>query len=495
MSFTHYKWGVSKPYRALWPILAFSSLRTDYYRVVQVNNFFFSVVDRIFKRLKSFKKFICFSHILIKNFSVRFYDRPLFNIEVFFWIKRLKDLLSDKFIKPKKNKKIFKVKKSKKYVKEIKFFKRNKFKRFRKIKRVNRKKRRPNRLKHKKTIFKRQFKVRRLPSRGYYKKRFVKRILLFRKRRKPEWLFYPRMLREGRKFKKMNRDTLISNYYTTKNKYKLIGYTRVGFILFKYKCRKFLRKIKYKKPIKRRRTNLKKDIFNLVFRKSVAQNVLNYIKVKPRKPKKQSKRRPKFKRYEYFRRLVNKRSRHLRISRLQKKPKNARRIRRLSKKLAFLKYFRYRLNVLNLIKFVTKAKKVIQLKRIVFFLSILSDAFKLLRLNVVVAARLITLSSGNVYLYLNHFTERIARRREINPKSLVKSLIRDLSRSKKQLRITGAIVKVRGRFSRRDRAPRVRMSFGNVSVATLKSRIEYGNKEFTFRFGKGSIKMIIAHAR
>lgn len=98
MSFTQYKWGVSKPYRNIWSITGVSSLRTDYARIVQINNFLLKLVLFIVKRVRSLDKHMNFSHTIIKNYSLSFYDRPFFSVEMFFWIKTLENSLDRKSV-------------------------------------------------------------------------------------------------------------------------------------------------------------------------------------------------------------------------------------------------------------------------------------------------------------------------------------------------------------------------------------------------------------
>lgn len=252
--------------------------------------------------------------------------------------------------------------------------------------------------------------------------------------------------------------------------------------------RRVFSRVKSKKPLK--------SFFALGFRKRLSYKILKDIKILPKKlPKIRKKRKSNFKRYRYYRKQIYKRSRHLRISNVVRPKRLTKRLPRKSKRLGILSTLKYKLNVISLVFFLRRIKRVIQRKRIIFFLDILNNSFKILKVNILFSARLVNLASGTVYLYLNHFTKKVARRREVNPKSLVKTLIRDLKKNRRRLRIRGAILKARGRFTRRDRAPRVRASFGSISVSTFSTRISYAQKDFIFRFGKASIKMIISHAR
>lgn len=461
MSFTSYKWGVSKPYRSLWPILGFSSLRTDYARIVQVNDFFIRIVHRIFKRVRSFRNFINFSHIVIKIYSVVFYDRPIFSLELFFWVKHLKDFLLDKSSK-------LKSKNTKRY------------KRFR----------------YKKIIFKRPLK-KKIRSRLSSLKIYRKDLAVLKKLRKFSKIKYRKALKRHTNSNLFSRKGLIKNFYIMKNKYNLIRFSRSGVIFFMRRCQEFIRRKRYKISSSSNLPKIRINLFSLRFRKFTAYQILKDIKILPNRFFHLRRRKKKnFKRYNYFRKVIKKRSRHLRISVVYRRKKLLKRKPRVkSNTLSMITRLNYKLNVINLIFFFKRVKRFIQRKRIIFFLELLNTSFKIIKVNVIFFARLINLSSGTIYLYLNHFTKKIARRREVNPKSLLKTLIRDLKKNKKTLRIKGAILKARGRFTRRDRAPKVKMRFGSVSVSTLKTRISYAQKDFIFRFGKASIKMIISYAR
>lgn len=87
MSFTNYGWGVTRPFRSLWPILSFSTLRTDYARVLQLNNLLVKLVVYTLDKLTTFKRWLNFSHLLFKAFLTPKVEEPIILIELFFYFK------------------------------------------------------------------------------------------------------------------------------------------------------------------------------------------------------------------------------------------------------------------------------------------------------------------------------------------------------------------------------------------------------------------------
>lgn len=141
--------------------------------------------------------------------------------------------------------------------------------------------------------------------------------------------------------------------------------------------------------------------------------------------------------------------------------------------------FRFRLRVKNILKQVL-------ISRLKIFLNIFEN-----RLKCLLYLRLIKIDKPTASLYLNYIYLKIAERKEPTPKSIINVLKRDF----RKLKVQGMLIKFKGRFTRRQRAGKLKFMIGKIGVASLKTRIDFMQQTYTLKFGSSNIKFAISYAR
>lgn len=391
MSFTNYKWGVSKSFRSLWPITAFSALRTDYARMLQINHFILNIVSYTFKRLNSFKNWFSFSHTVLKSFLIPKFDSPLLLVEVFFYFRNSRVLVKPYLTKLEKAR-----------IKENK--------RLRKFE------------KKKKSIFK------------YFKRKYYSQKSFFQ----PEKLNKQRMVR---------RLFLLRQYF----EYLLVKYRRA-------------------RPKKYRPRPMIYSVFQFSINRNKANN-LRYVKRRKLKKRKLPWRR-------YSRDLRNRDFKYFRL--MPSIPVNSI---GLNPTVA---------NISRQVKLFSNNRRYVYVLFLRKFLELFSFD---INVNIFFAARMVTLGSCNINIYMSEFTRNFFKRRETSPKPILKQFLKYLKRNRKLFRISGAKIIAKGRFNRKARVKPVKVFFGRVPLTTKRARIDYMRRDFRLRFGIASLNLYVKYAR
>lgn len=126
------------------------------------------------------------------------------------------------------------------------------------------------------------------------------------------------------------------------------------------------------------------------------------------------------------------------------------------------------------------------LSRLKIFLNIFENKLKCL-----LYFRLLKFDKPTASLYLNYVYLKIAERREPTPKTIIKAVTREF----RKLKIQGILIKFKGRFTRRQRAGKLKFIIGKVGLSSLKTRIDFTQQTYTLKFGSSNIKFMVAYAR
>lgn len=170
------------------------------------------------------------------------------------------------------------------------------------------------------------------------------------------------------------------------------------------------------------------------------------------------------------------------------------------KKINKFKFKTVKSYILKKCKFIYKSKKNklrlrFQLKTIVdqvlisrlkIFLNIFENKLKCL-----LYLRLLKFDKPTASLYLNYVFSRIAERRQPTPNSIIKAVKREFFK----LNIQGVLIKFKGRFTRRQRAGKLKFIIGKMPISSMKTRIDFTQQTYILKFGSSNIKFAVAYAR
>jgi hypothetical protein len=150
--------------------------------------------------------------------------------------------------------------------------------------------------------------------------------------------------------------------------------------------------------------------------------------------------------------------------------------------------FIYRNNT-NKFRFRFKLKTItdqVLISRLKLFLNIFENKLKCL-----LYFRLLKFDKPTASLYLNYVFLKIAERREPTPKTIIKAVKREFFK----LKIKGVMIKFKGRFTRKQRAGKLKFIIGKMPISSIKTRIDFSQQTFILKFGSSNIKFAVAYAR
>lgn len=446
--FKKFNWGLTRPFLYSWPILGFSSLRTDYGLVVQVNSLVVKVLERLFfKKYKKFNKVISLSHIILKHFNSPFYLVKPFLLNK--KIKRFTKLV--KKYKFKKKRKTLKKKAKKKLKRKALFLKNKTYKTsiilveifynfFDKKRRYK-----PEKIK--------KFKKLKFLINKNKKKKAKKKIKFLRKQRKRLGkaaiaFFY--------NFNRSMRYRGLVRYYLDGFKEKDPNYSNIVRSPYLFKMAKIAFSYYSKKVQKVKRVSFLGIKYLKVLRH----------KIKQLKFKKRFKRR-RFKSFIIKRKLFKKRFKYKKLRKTLKLTYKS------IKRLYFL------VNTFKKLKW-----KLFSLR--------LQHAFTQFNISVLPVFRRIRYLSGSASFYANYLIKNLKTSRKPLVFKAIKPLLRNL---KKSTSILGLKILIKGRFTRNQRATQSRVGYGFVPYGSIAERVDYSCKTFNARFGTTSIKLFIRYAK
>lgn len=141
--------------------------------------------------------------------------------------------------------------------------------------------------------------------------------------------------------------------------------------------------------------------------------------------------------------------------------------------------YRFRFRIRNVFRLVL-------ISRLKIFLNVFE-----VRLKCLMYFRLVNIDRPTASLYLNYTYLKLSERREPTPKAIIKTVKRDF----RKMKVQGILIKFKGRFTRRQRAGKLKFMIGKIGVASVKTRLDFTQQTYTLKFGSANIKFAIAYAR